>query len=220
MVDCLEDPDDTLKSKTLDLLYRMTNKQNVDFIIDKMLTYLRSAPSESKVRQGLVTKVCNLAEAYSKNKAAYIRTMNRVFETAADLMNKQLLSKVIKLVAQWNKEATDSVKFTDYTVSMYMSILESHKVIPDSLLQLIAWVVGEFVKNKDIEKAKKCILLLCQVMKRPVLKQETLGWVLHALAKLHHSLGFIGPTSDTDVSLIELEKVFRSYSNSRSLELQ
>lgn len=94
----------------------MTNKQNVDFIIDKMLTFLRTAPTESKVRQGLVNKVCNLAEVYSKNKAAYIRTMNRVFETAADLMNKELLGKVIKLVAQWRKEASDATKFTDYTV--------------------------------------------------------------------------------------------------------
>ena len=37
MVDCLEDADDTLKIKTLDLLYRMTNKQNVEPIVEKLL---------------------------------------------------------------------------------------------------------------------------------------------------------------------------------------
>lgn len=37
MVDCLEDTDDTLKIKTLDLLFKMTNKQNVEAIVDKLL---------------------------------------------------------------------------------------------------------------------------------------------------------------------------------------
>lgn len=41
-----------------------------------------------------------------------------------------------------------------------MKILESNEVLPDSLLQLIAWVVGEFV-TADSAKATKSILLLC-----------------------------------------------------------
>jgi len=41
VVDCLEDADDTLKIKTLDLLFRMTNKSNVQPIVDKLLEYLQ-----------------------------------------------------------------------------------------------------------------------------------------------------------------------------------
>jgi len=37
VVDCLEDTDDTLKIKTLDLLYKMTNSQNVEPIVEKLL---------------------------------------------------------------------------------------------------------------------------------------------------------------------------------------
>jgi len=47
VVDCLEDADDTLKIKTLDLLFKMTNTQNVEPIVDKLLTYLKDAPIES-----------------------------------------------------------------------------------------------------------------------------------------------------------------------------
>ena len=47
VVDCLEDADDTLKLRTLDLLYKMTNKQNVEPIVEKLLTFLKAAPVES-----------------------------------------------------------------------------------------------------------------------------------------------------------------------------
>jgi AP-4 complex subunit epsilon-1 len=47
VVDCLEDADDTLKLKTLDLLFKMTNNQNVEPIVEKLLSYLKDAPIES-----------------------------------------------------------------------------------------------------------------------------------------------------------------------------
>ena len=62
VVDCLEDADDTLKIKTLDLLFRMTNKQNVEPIVEKLLNYLKEAPIESSVRKDLVIKINSLGE--------------------------------------------------------------------------------------------------------------------------------------------------------------
>ena len=56
VVDCLEDADDTLKIKTLELLFKMTNKMNVEPIVEKLLSYLKDAPVESGTRKDLVSR--------------------------------------------------------------------------------------------------------------------------------------------------------------------
>jgi AP-4 complex subunit epsilon-1 len=40
VLNALEDSDETLKKKTLDLLYRMTNPMNSMAIMEKLLSYL------------------------------------------------------------------------------------------------------------------------------------------------------------------------------------
>lgn len=86
VVDCLEDADDTLKIKTLDLLFKMTNTQNVEPIVEKLLTYLKDAPIESQTRKDLVIKINELTDKFAPNKKWYINTMNKLFEMGGDLV--------------------------------------------------------------------------------------------------------------------------------------
>ena len=69
---CLEDTDDTLKIKTLDLLYKMTNKQNVEPIVERLLNYLKEAPIEAGSRKDLVTKISALSENFAPNQNWYV----------------------------------------------------------------------------------------------------------------------------------------------------
>lgn len=95
VVDCLEDADDTLKIKTLDLLYKMTNKTNVEPIVEKLLAYLKEAPIESSSRKDLVIKINSLGEKFAPTKNWYVRTMNKLFEMGGDLITSDLSNKFI-----------------------------------------------------------------------------------------------------------------------------
>ena len=84
VVDCLEDPDETLKRKTLDLLFRMTNAANVVFVVDKLIFHLRGT-TDVAFRASLTDRLTQLAERYAPDNTWYIRTMNSVFELGGEL---------------------------------------------------------------------------------------------------------------------------------------
>lgn len=43
VVDCLESQDDTLKKETLELLFKMTNNNNFEVIIQKLISFLKTS---------------------------------------------------------------------------------------------------------------------------------------------------------------------------------
>eukprot|EP00001_Collodictyon_triciliatum_P016755 03141_5 len=64
VIDSLEDPDETLKRKTLDLLFKMTNPANVTFVVSRLIKYLRST-IDVYLRTELVSRITQLAERYA-----------------------------------------------------------------------------------------------------------------------------------------------------------
>lgn len=73
----------------------MTNKQNVEPIVEKLLAYLKEAPIESSVRKDLVIKINSLGEQFSPSKNWYVRTMNKLYEIGGDLITTDLSNKFI-----------------------------------------------------------------------------------------------------------------------------
>ena len=65
VVDCLEDTDETLKRKTLNLLYKMTNTSNIKVIIEKLNKELKTAAYDAHLKQEIVSKICELAEKFA-----------------------------------------------------------------------------------------------------------------------------------------------------------
>jgi AP-4 complex subunit epsilon-1 len=68
VLECLEDPDETLRRKTLDLLYRMINPVNVEFIVAKLLVFLEAA-SDDHLKKELVSNITTSAERFAPSNA-------------------------------------------------------------------------------------------------------------------------------------------------------
>lgn len=212
VVDCLEDPDDTLKRKTLDLLYRMTNPQNVTVVVDKLTFHLRTSV-DTHLRRELVQRITSLAERFAPNNEWYVTTMNDVFELGGDLVPSETAYNLMRLVAEGTGEddAADQ-QFRTFAVNTYLKLLEKTS-LSDVLVQVIAWVLGEYARLASVDGygMEDIVDLLCECVERPFEDGATRGYLVNALMKL---------AGQNVVQSGSVDSVINSYRSSRLTDLQ
>jgi AP-4 complex subunit epsilon-1 len=98
VIDCLLDPDESLKRKTLDLLLRMTNSANVVVIVDKLTAFLTTA-TEDSFRLDLVNRITQCAERFAPADDWYVQTMMTVFDLAGDKVSNEVAQTLLQLIA-------------------------------------------------------------------------------------------------------------------------
>ncbi|KAG6684273.1 hypothetical protein I3842_12G054100 [Carya illinoinensis] len=107
VIDCLEDPDDTLKRKTFELLYKMTKSSNVEVIVDRMIDYMISI-NDNHYKTDIASRCVELAEQFAPSNHWFILTMNKVFEHAGDLVNVKVAHNLMRLIAEGFGEDDDA----------------------------------------------------------------------------------------------------------------
>ncbi len=146
VVDCLEDTDETLKRKTLSLLFRMTNSVNVEFIIKKLLHSLEFA-TDDHFRTELVSQIVQCAERYAPTNAWFIRTMLRVFELAGEKVTSTIAQTFIQIIAEGSDEDADDEPDDDdlraEAVASFLQLMLKPK-LPELIVQTLCWVLGEY----------------------------------------------------------------------------
>ncbi|XP_024996813.1 AP-4 complex subunit epsilon-like isoform X2 [Cynara cardunculus var. scolymus] len=144
VIDCLEDPDDTLKRKTFELLYKMTKSSNVEVIVDRMIDYMISI-NDSHYKTETASRCVELAEQFAPSNHWFIQTMNKVFQHAGDLVNPKVAHNLMRLIAEGFGEDDDTAdsQLRSSAVESYLQIVDQPK-LPSAFLQVICWVLGEY----------------------------------------------------------------------------
>ena len=139
-----EDPDETLKAKTLDLLYRMTKPYNVDVIVGRMLDFVRGC-GDAVVKADTVAKVAELAERYAPSSAWFMATMSTLFEMEGDLVRPAQAHNLMRLVAEGGgeEEPEAEAELRASACATFLAMLGRPK-LPAVLLQVAFWVLGEY----------------------------------------------------------------------------
>ncbi|XP_042038975.1 AP-4 complex subunit epsilon-like [Salvia splendens] len=163
VIDCLEDPDDTLKRKTFNLLYKMTKSSNVEVIVDRMIEYMISI-NDSHYKTEIASRCVELGEQFAPSNQWFIQTMNKVFEHAGDLMNAKVAHNLMKLIAEGFGEDDDTAdsQLRSSAVESYLRIMGEPK-LPSAFLQVICWVLGEYGIADDKYSSSYIIGKLCDV---------------------------------------------------------
>lgn len=72
----VQDPDDTLKRKTFDLLYKMTKSSNVEVIVDRMIDYMISI-NDHHYKTEIASRCVELAEQFAPSNQWFIQVKDQ-----------------------------------------------------------------------------------------------------------------------------------------------
>ncbi|XP_029094189.1 AP-4 complex subunit epsilon-1 isoform X5 [Monodon monoceros] len=140
IIECLDHPDPIIKRETLELLYRITNAQNITVIVQKMLEYLHQS-KEEYIIVNLVGKIAELAEKYAPDNAWFVQTMNAVFSVGGDVMHPDIPNNFLRVLAEGFDDETENQQLRLYAVQSYFTLLDVENVFyPQRFLQVMSWV--------------------------------------------------------------------------------
>eukprot|EP00198_Chlamydomonas_reinhardtii_P002010 XP_001691346.1 epsilon-adaptin [Chlamydomonas reinhardtii] len=196
------DPDDTLKLKTLELLYKMTKANNIQVIVEKMMSYLATC-SDEHIRRDIVRKVSDLAERYAPSPSWFVATISEVFRLGGEHVDEGVGHGLCRLIAEQDASLHASA------VEAYLGLLDgavgaaaaagggvvpSGKKLPETILLVICWVLGEYGHLAARPPGAVLGRLMGLLAAHKTTTDRVRGALLTALAKLAaHTGGAAGP---------------------------
>jgi AP-4 complex subunit epsilon-1 len=167
----------------------MTNAVNVEFIVDKLLSFLRSS-GDDHFRSDLVNQITQCAERFAPSNTWYVQTIIQVFELAGDKVKPSVAQTLTQLIAEGaefddddeNIAVAKDDELRTEAVEHFLDLLKKSK-LPTVLAKTMAWVLGEYGYlstscSKEVIMSKLCDLA------QSSWEAETKCSVVTALAKL------------------------------------
>ena len=134
ILDCLRDPDISIRRRALDLSFTLINESNVRVLIRELLAFLEVADNEFK--PAMTSQIGIAADRFAPNKRWHVDTMLRVLKLAGNYVKEQILSSFVRLIAQTPELQT-------YTVQKLYAALKED-ISQEGLTLAAAWVIGEY----------------------------------------------------------------------------
>lgn len=213
IVDCLKDPDVSIRKRALDLIYSLVNESNIKILAHELLNFLQGASPE--FRSELTEKLCHVTQRYSPNKRWHVDTILRVMSIAGTYIPDDVSNHLVNLVAS-------SPELHSYAVQkMYVAL--STDLNSQVLSQVGVWCIGEFgdllVANKTNQDPESITVsesdvidLLEKIAKYTGSSPITKEYVLTAIMKL--------TTRFSSSSSQRLKELIENYKTNIDVEMQ
>lgn len=215
ILECLRDPDISIRRRALDLSFTLINESNVRVLIRELLAFLEVADNEFKPI--MTSQIGIAADRFSPNKRWHVDTMLRVLSLAGNYVKEQILSSFIRLVAT-------TAELQTYTVQKLYSNLKKD-ITQESLTLAGAWCIGEYgdalLKGGQYEeeelvqavKENEIVDLFTSILNSSYASQSATEYIVTALMKL--------TTRFTEPAQIDrIRRLLQSYTASLDIEVQ
>jgi AP-1 complex subunit gamma-1 len=202
IVDCLKDPDISIRRRSLDLIYALVTKNNVKALVKELLNYLALTSGDNEFKADLTEKICLVVDKFAPNKHWHMDTIITVLATAGNFARENVFTDLILLIAR------SSPALQAYaTFKLYDALHKKTKHAQLPLMHLALWCIGEYgeflVTDDGLAKARSVdteanftmltqesvLDLIAKAVKSPVTTLLTREYILNALLKLSSRFG-------------------------------
>ena len=195
IVDCMEVNDETLKKYTFNLLYKMTSVDNVEIIVEKMIKYLANLKKIEKSEYNIevLKKILELIERFSPSKQWFIKIINELFINFGEMIDNEIISKLVEILLDWDKESDNIEEFKKLTIENFATIIADYSTIPSSFVKLISIITGEYaikLYNDDEEKIKGILEMMVYLLNKKYEDEMTKCYILNAIMKIHSGINY------------------------------
>ncbi|KAL6879707.1 adaptor protein complex gamma-adaptin subunit [Trichoderma longibrachiatum] len=215
ILECLRDPDISIRRRALDLSFTLINETNVRVLIRELLAFLEVADNEFKPT--MTSQIGIAADKYAPNKRWHFDTMLRVLSLAGNYVKEQILSSFVRLIATTPELQTYAVQ------KLYINLKKD--ITQESLTQAGAWCIGEYgdalLKGGQYEeeelvqevKESDVVDLFSLILNSSYGTQVTTEYIITALMKLS--------TRFSDAAQIEkIRRILQTHQTSLDVEVQ
>lgn len=214
IVDCLKDPDISIRKKSMELCFALMNENNIKTMTKELIYFLEKADPDFK--SICSSNLCISAEKYAPDSRWHIDTVIRILNTAGNYVRDDVVSLLIELISSCDSLHRYSV------CQLWLQLNDGDLPSKQPLLQVAMWTLGEFadmliqasgseeLNESDVDESQiieKCneILLMNQI------NLVTKEYTINALIKL--SVRFPNQTA-------KVKQIVDFFGCSHSIELQ
>lgn len=211
IVDCLKDPDVSIKKRAVELSFALINVSNVRGMMKELLHFLETCEPEFK--PDVCSKIVMAAENHSPTKRWHIDTVMKVLVSAGNYVRDDTVSITIQLAAEMKE-------LHPYIVQQLYKSFKEH-LDEQSLIQVASWCIGEYgehlltgVCEEDepvVATEDEVITELEKVLTNHNLNETTKEYAITALMKL---------SSRFKASTGRIKTIMSNYGRSVNVELQ
>ena len=134
ILECLRDPDISIRRRALDLSFTLINQGNVRVLIRELLAFLEVADNEFKPI--MTSQIGVAADRFAPNKRWHVDTMLRILKLAGNHVKEQILSSFVRLIATTPDLQSYSVQ------KLYAGLKDD--ITQEGLTLAATWVIGEY----------------------------------------------------------------------------